>query len=317
MRSHKLSSKPHKSNAPAHVPRLAFEAIGTQWLVDLAVPPAQVPVLANHITARIAEFDKTYSRFRSDSLVTAMSKRAGSFTLPTDAPPLLAFYRSMYRATKGAVTPLIGQTLADAGYDATYRLTPKQLSVPPAWSDVLSYQFPALTLSRPALLDFGAAGKGYVVDLICELLDQHGVDAYCVDAGGDMRRHSNDGGRLRIGLEDPDNPERVIGAIELASQSLCGSAGNRRNWGTYHHIIDPKRLVSPRHIAAVWAMADTAMVADGMTTCLFFAPAHVLRKRFTFDYAILYANGSLECSAAFAGAFFKDHTSRKDVHEAT
>ncbi len=287
-------------------PKLSFEAIGTHWEIDL--PPDIAAKVRQEITAaihaRIDEFDRHYSRFRADSLVSAMAVRAGEYRLPVDAKPLLDLYRDLYRATDGAMTPLIGQVLDDAGYDANYSFKPQPLTPAPSWDATLEYDFPRLTLKHPALLDFGAAGKGYLVDLVAEIIEAHGVVSYCVDAGGDIRYRHPDHQPLKVGLEHPENPRQVIGVAQLAGGSLCGSAGNRRAWDKFHHIIHPQALASPRHIRAVWAMADTTLLADALTTALFFTSPEALRKHYSFDYAIIYNDYSLSASPKFPASFF-------------
>jgi thiamine biosynthesis lipoprotein len=303
---------------------LNFEAIGTVWSVEVynALTPAQSRELERAIPARIDKFDRHYSRFRPDSLVSRMARNAGTYRLPADARPLFDLYHELYRHSAGAVTPLIGQTLADAGYDADYRLTPRLLTPPYAWDEVLDYDYPRLTLHRPALLDLGAAGKGYLVDLVAQVLAAHGATAYCVDAGGDMcyRRppappraatpypaeSSRPAPPLRVGLEHPADPTQVIGVAELPGEgiSLCGSAGNRRAWAGYHHILDPHQLQSPRHLAAVWVTAATTLLADALTTALYFVEPAKLNRYYKFDYALLYADYTLEHSGNFPAQFF-------------
>jgi thiamine biosynthesis lipoprotein len=256
------------------------------------------------ITKRIDEFDATYSRFRSDSLVTTMSQRSGMFELPDDAVVLLDWYDELYRLSDGAVTPLIGQTLADTGYDAGYSLRAKSdIATTPDWQERLSYNGRTLTLHEPTLLDFGAAGKGYLVDLLASLLENAGHTAYCIDAGGDMvYRHPTD--HLQVGLENPDNTTQAIGVATIRNQALCGSATNRRAWGERHHILDPHTATSPMRIKATWVTADSALIADGLTTALFFVTPAKLKSRYTFEYAMLYADGQLEYSPQFAAEFF-------------
>jgi thiamine biosynthesis lipoprotein len=221
---------------------------------------------------------------------------------------LLELYHQLYERTDGALTPLIGQTLSAAGYDAAYSLRPAaELPTPPAWAEVLSYDGAQLTLSRPALLDFGAAGKGYLVDLVGEVLEAAGVTSYCVDAGGDLRyrRPEAEAQPLRVGLEHPGDPTQVVGVVELPpGLSLCGSAGNRRAWAGYHHILDPRTLASPQHLAAVWVTASTTLLADALTTALFFVAPAALRDYYEFEYACLAADFTLEASPGFAAEFF-------------
>lgn len=299
MPSNKSRSKPAKT-----LERLRFDAIGTQWTIDFLLPEGiSVSEVESPVRARIDEFDTYYSRFREDSWITQLSQKAGIYRLPEDARPLFDFYRQLYRLTDGLFTPLIARTLADAGYDAAYSLQSRPLSAPPAWDDVLEYNFPQLRLRQPALLDFGAAGKGYLVDIIGALLLDLGVRSFCIDAGGDILSHNLDQG-FTIGLEHPAKPGKIIGTLALPSQSLCGSAGNRRAWGDFHHVINPRTLQSPRHLAAVWVKAEDALIADGLATALFFVPASILATCYSFEYAVLYADFALEHSAGFGADFF-------------
>src|ERR1700733_4441864 len=107
----------------------AFEAIGTQWSIQSSdnISEHAEQALKKAIADRIEVFDKTYSRFRDDSLVSKASQSAGSLTLPEDAKQLFGLYRTLYQITEGAFTPLIGDVLTDAGYDAKYSLKPGKM----------------------------------------------------------------------------------------------------------------------------------------------------------------------------------------------
>jgi thiamine biosynthesis lipoprotein len=283
----------------------SFEAIGTHWTIDIYedISLEKETVIREAVNNRIALFDSHYSRFKKDSLITEMSHHSGIFVMPDDAQPMLEFYKQLYTITKGLVTPLIGQVLSDAGYDAGYSLKQKtQLQAPPSWDSVLDYHHPALTVHQPVLLDFGAAGKGYLIDIVAELLETHGIHSYCVDAGGDMIHRGSSA--LTVGLENPKNTAEAIGIVSLDNKSLCGSAGNRRAWGAMHHIVNPESLDSPKTIAAVWVMADSTMLADGLTTCLFFFSAEILKKMFDFQYLILWQDYSVEKSEGFPSELF-------------
>ncbi|HCC84049.1 TPA: hypothetical protein DEP96_04355 [Candidatus Uhrbacteria bacterium] len=262
--------------------------------------------LERAIHERIEEFDKNYSRFRHDGWIERLATQAGTYAVPADGQPLLALYEKVYRLTDGAVTPLIGQVLVDAGYDAEYSLVQKRLLRQPLrWEDVIDYDGGwRLTMKQPAILDFGAAGKGYLVDLIAELLISFQVTSFTVDAGGDMVQRSITNELLRVGLEHPEDTAQVIGVVELGNRSLCGSAGNRRKWGEYHHIVDPRTLTSPRNILAVWVLAETTMLADALTTCLFFVEPEVMLAEFRFDYLIMYADQMVVQSPGFAAELF-------------
>jgi len=278
---------------------ISFEAIGTSWQIDFYddLSLESFEELQTIIKERIDVFDRTYSRFRSDSLVTRMAQHSGKYEMPEDASLLFSLYRQCYEITNGVVTPLIGQVLVDAGYDASYALRQhRALTVPPAWDDVMEYHYPILTIKTPVLLDVGAAGKGYLVDIVATLLEENGVAHFCVDAGGDMIHRGTT--PIRVGLEHSTDSTKVIGIIELCNKSLCGSSGNRRRWENFHHIINPKTLASAEDILAVWVLADTTMLADMLATALFFMPASTF-KEYSFEYLIVRPDHSIEKSDGF------------------
>jgi thiamine biosynthesis lipoprotein len=283
-----------------------FEAIGTKWIIDVPQLPESLAEeqLKKAVQKRIELFDLTYSRFRKDSLVTQMSQRGGTYKLPEDAQLLLDAYEKFYRITNGTVTPLIGQTMEQAGYDADYSLTPGHLTSPPAWNEVLHYKFPNLEIKIPSMLDFGAAGKGYLIDIIGQLLESLGINSFCIDASGDILQQSDVGEILEVGLENPSNTTQAIGIAKIRNQSLCASSGNRRKWGNFNHIINPHTLLSPENILATWTTAQTALIADGLATCLFFTPAKQLQSHFDFEYLILYKDRSIERSQQFPAELF-------------
>lgn len=282
--------------------KFEFEAIGTHWTIDIyeALSSQEESALLVQITERIELFNAAYSRFKKDSLISRISQEPGQYELSDDAEAMLTLYHELYTATGGLFTPFMGQVLSDAGYDAQYSLKQKrELSAPPAWNDVIEYHHPLLTVKKPFSFDFGAAGKGYLIDIIGQLIEASGLNRYCIDAGGDILHRNTV--PLRIGLEHPDDTSKVIGVVELQNRSLCGSAGNRRKWQNFHHIINPKQLSSPTSILAVWVMADSTMLADAIATCLFFVEPGTL-SAYEFEYLLIRDDYSIDGSNAFKSA---------------
>lgn len=248
---------------PAASPVWEFEAIGTRWQVQT---PAPVPdrVRAD-LGVLIEEFDRAWSRFRADSLVTALARGARAVPLPPDGAAMLHLYAALSAATAGAVNPLVGGPLARRGYDASYGFVDAGAEPAPAdWTDRLAWRHGRLTLTAPAVVDVGALGKGRLVDLVAAKVDGPVV----VDASGDLLVR---GMPQRIALEHPYDPARAIGVWEVTDGALCASAVNRRAWGAgLHHVLDARTGEPVQTVAATWAVAATAMVADAVATALFF-----------------------------------------------
>lgn len=281
---------------------LAFTAIGTQWQIETEAPLHDD--LVQRVYRRIDEFDLAYSRFRGDSLVSGVATSAGTVEFPDDALALFELYDTLFETTEGAVTPLIGQALTDLGYDAEYSLTRKRASRPAAdWRSDIRRNGSTVTTTTPQLIDVGAAGKGYLVDIVGDILIDAGVTEFVIDASGDLLVSTAE--PRRIALEHPFDPTLAIGVIELSRGSICASGSNRRVWGEgLHHILDGRTGQPASDVIATWAIADTALVADGLATALFFSRPDRLAAVYDFHYVRVFSSGRAERSVGLPGELF-------------
>lgn len=269
-----------------------FEAIGTGWEIE-----SVRGLTASERTAVgdiIDRFDREWSRFREDSQITALARTGGTVPAPPDAVAMLDAYRELAAATAGAVNPLVGESLSALGYDAAYSLSAGAPQAAPAdWQEVLRWSDSRVTLTRPAIIDVGALGKGRLVDLVLQALSGVPGDLV-VDAGGDLAVR---GAEVRVGLEHPYDPARAIGVVAVRDRALCASAVNRRAWGDgLHHVLDARTGVPVRTWAATWAIADDAMTADAAATALFFDGGPELAARWNVHWVRMSTDGRAQRS---------------------
>lgn len=282
-----------------------FEAIGTQWVIDVSseISEAEWTQISQRITRTITDFDNYYSRFIPDSFINSLKSKKGTIEVEEDFVSMLWAYLPLYHLTEGQFTPLVGQLLADAGYDENYSFDEKELTNVPALTNVVEVLDPNhINLKQPALFDFGAIGKGYLIDKVADILRAEKIKEFTVDAGGDIVYETLSDRKLTIGLEHPDDITKIIGTVQLQNRAICGSAGNRRKWGRFHHIINPKTKISPKDVVAVWVLANKCAVADGLSTALFFVEPEILARQFNFDYIII-KNGGVRYSKNLAIEF--------------
>lgn len=284
-----------------------FEAIGTLWVCDVFEKGtfAAKQQLEDAMLSRIDGFDVAYSRFRLDSLVSTIAKNKGEYAFPDDARKLFAVYRQLYDLTDGRFTPLIGNLMEEIGYDRLYSLKPLQkVHYPPSLDDVIEIVDSKIISKKPVVLDFGAGGKGYLLDLIGEFLSGHGIASFCLDAGGDIVYHTKTDKPLRVGLEHPHNVKQVIGVATILNQSICGSAGNRRAWEGYHHIMNPQTLHPVSDYLASWVVADSGLLADSLATAIMLTEPEKLQKVFDFEYLLLLSDFSVKKSKNFPAELY-------------
>jgi len=287
---------------PAH--KWQFDAIGTRWTIE-TVQPLDTTV-KQMVLDRIARFDKTYSRFRDDSLASALMQ-PGTHIFPDDFSPLFSLYRSLYKLTDGRMTPFIGSVLEQAGYDKAYSFTKRTLQLPATVSDISWDGDRTITTTKPIVLDVGAAGKGYAVDIVYELLKDFGYESFVIDAGGDIRTLNM---QQQIGLEHPHDATKIIGVATISNQSICASATNRRAWKDTHHIYDAKTVQPVHDVIATWVIAETALHADAIATALFFVSPRTLEDAFSFEYVRANSRNQLDYSPGFKGKLFHENAAK-------
>ncbi|TQC48997.1 FAD:protein FMN transferase [Rhodococcus sp. WS4] len=283
-----------------------FQAIGTDWEIHTEQPlPEQV---RRSICSVTEDFDHVWSRFRADSLVTlvARAEGGGRFEFPARDLALFELYDRLVAATDGAVDPLIGRDLELFGYDARYSLVTDTAALVhrrrDRWLSDIHRDGTTIASDRPTVIDVGAAGKGYLVDLVSHTLTEEGIDRFFVEASGDMRHRGAEA--VRVGLEHPRAPGRVIGTVYLRDGSLCASATTRRTWGAgLHHVLDGRTRRPVADVVATWVLAADAATADGLATALFVSEPASLRS-FEFSWVRMLADGRVQWSDNFDGDLF-------------
>ena len=282
---------------PAAAASWRFEAIGTAWEVVTDEPlPSAVRAA---VRAVIDGFDREWSRFRADSVVSGLAPSGGAVPRPADAVPMLDAFAALDAATGGAVNPLVGESLSALGYDAAYSLQEREARPAPAdWRERLTWRDGTLSLSGPATIDVGAVGKGRLVDLVLDVVAAASPGDVVVDASGDLAVR---GRPQRIGLEHPFDPRRAIGVWEVRDAALCASAINRRAWPsvtetTLHHVLDARTGQPVRTYAATWAVAADAMTADAIATALFFDGGPALAHEWGAEWLRMTTDGAVEWS---------------------
>ncbi len=128
-------------------------------------------------------------------------------------------------------------------------------------------------------LTFDGIAKGFIVDEACKILDEHGIENYLVNAGGDMRTKGYAKLNLfsktkwRIAIEDPNKEGNYPSFIELENKALATSGSYEKNFNNnLHHIIMPTisedytldDISAP--IKSVSVLAPNTMEADALAT---------------------------------------------------
>lgn len=267
--------------------------------------------------------------------------------------PLFAIYDDFYNATHGAFDACIGADLLALGYDNSVRFIPQSAvstgknenssidswsnyrrALPVTWADI-SQGGGGTTLctNQPVQLDFGAAGKGYFVDLVTQIIKEelgeelHADFDFLVNAGGDMRAYfSEENSQIKVALENPFDTTQAVGVASIASGALCASSNARRRWKVKDangfesnliatHLINALDGIPACDLCASWAYAPSktcdfpTAYADAIASALFVSQENYLQKivqNVGAEFAVMLPNHVLRKTCAFSAHFFAD-----------
>lgn len=284
----------------------SYESMGTWWEISIwdSIDKKKFDELKAEVIQSSELFDKTYSRFKADSLVSKIAETSGKFFVPLDFTKMLQWYIDLYLLSDKTISPFVGKVLSDMGFDENYSLKSKN-KISKAFDLLKSVSIidsTTIKTTRPLLFDFGALGKGYFVDKIAAFLKRKGVKRFLVNGSGDIFYQGEE--VIKVGLEHPKDTSKVIGTMEMTTGTMCASAGNRRKWGKFNHIIDPRTSKPAEDIIATWVMSDKCVLSDALATCLFFVPPDNFEREYKFEYLILNKEMKVKRSEGFAAELF-------------
>ena len=238
---------------------------GTGFGADLSLRlegPGASQALAE-LPARIAEIEARFSLYRASEL-TALNAAGGGRLSPPMAR-VLSLCDRLHGLTRGAFDPTVQplwRALAE-GHD------PKPARALIGW-DRVRFQQDRITLAPGQALTLNGLAQGFAADLIRAWLAGRGFPRALIDMG----EYAALGASYEIGIADPE--AGLLGQRRLEpGRALATSSPRALLVGGEPHILHPKGL------APLWSSvtveADSAALADGLSTALVFAPRAEIR----------------------------------------
>lgn len=267
-----------------------WPAMGSFGTVALpAADEARLDAAANAVREALGSVEQELSSFIPDSVVSRLNALAGSdepLVLTPHAEAVFRLSRDAHRASGGAFDPTVGPLMRLWGF--------RNMPAPPAPPDAAALAETAQTVGwqrvdwpgdtarltvKGMRLDFGAVAKGYGVDVAFDRLRKEGHANLMVNLGGNLRcagtaRPDRQG--WVVAVRDPYLPygEGSLGTLTLTGGRATATSGRYERFidiagKRYAHVIDPRTGQPVSGMAQVTVLADTAGVADALSTSLF------------------------------------------------
>ena len=263
---------------PCH--SFSFAAMGTDCAIHLyARTPAEAEAAAAAAMAEVLRIEARYSRFRSDSDLSAINRVAaagGLVTVDAETAALLDYAVACHAHSDGLLDITSG--LLRRAWDFS------EPSRPPAAADIAAlldrvgldkvrWERPHLSFLRCGMeIDFGGIGKEYAADQAVAACLACGVGHGLVDLGGDLAvigPHPS-GAPWRIGIRHPRQADSVMAEVLVAQGGVATSGDYERcvmiDGRRHGHILDPRTGWPSQGLASVSVVAGGCLPAGSLST---------------------------------------------------
>ncbi len=278
--------QPEIKDKTVHISGLTM---GTTWSVVLLPPPdgTDVVTIKLLLQQRLEKINSLMSTYDPESELSRFNNQTSTdwFAISEETAEVVALSLEISRLTGGSFDVSVGPLVELWGFGARKRgeTIPTNEEISESLAMVgyenikLSREPAAVKKLIPRLrIDLSAIAKGYAVDALAELLDQHGIQNYLVEVGGELQisGHRNDGGAWQIAIEKPLEDAREVSTVFPLTNTALATSGNYRNFylengQRYAHTLDPVSGKPIRHkLASATVLDPTCARADALATAL-------------------------------------------------
>lgn len=281
--------------------------------------------------AEIQRLDNLLSIGKEDSEISKLNK-SGSAALSDDTAVMVTKALDLYKSTGGAFDITVLPLMELWGFTTQEYYVPTedeiQSTLQRVGADKLTWDesTKTLTLGDKQEIDLGGIAKGFTSSRIMEIFKKDGVTCGMVSLGGNVHLlgTKQDGSAWRVGIQDPNNTDDMLGVLEANDCAVITSGAYERNFEkdgvTYHHIIDPATgKPSNSGLTSVTIVSKDGTLADGLSTSLFVmgkdkAIAYWKQHADEFDTILVDKDRNVYITEGIAGNFSPDSVSADQVH---
>jgi FAD:protein FMN transferase len=237
-------------------------ALGADAEIQLSGPQSQIDRAFAEIPALLDSIEAEFSLYRPNSALAQLN-RTGRLTPSPRFARLCQICDQMHQQTQGVFDPTVQplwQALASGGDLAAARRAI-------GWDRI--HLGEEILLEKGQALTFNGIAQGYASDLLRSYLRDQGFALGQVNIG----EYVAWGGPHIVGISDP--LAGLLAQLRITDAALAVSSPNSTLIAGQPHILHPKGL--PPLWSTVAVEADSAALADGLSTSLVFATKREIR----------------------------------------
>jgi len=235
----------------------------------------------------LKRLEAIFSVYRADSSISMLNRDGVLENAPADFVAMLTRALSLAKISDGVYDPTV-QPLWQA-YFRHFTASnpdpagpaPRELAAALALVDWRGVEIDAtrnrVSFARPGMgLTLNSGAQGYITDRVTDVLRAHSFDRMLVDMGEPRALSAKpDGSAWRIAIANPANPGNAVTTLEVVDKCVSTSGGYGTlfdNAGAFTHIMNTRTGSTAPAMLGVSVVADTGIVADGLSTAMLMAP---------------------------------------------
>jgi thiamine biosynthesis lipoprotein len=270
---------------PPAIYSFTFSAMASHCEVRIAAPDdATARRWSDRAIDEVRRIETKYSRYRDDSVTTAINRAAGATAVEVDSETraLLDFGAELHRQSGGAFDLTSGVLRRAWDFKAARVPTADEIAaiLPLVGWQHVEWDGTHLRLPKSGMeIDFGGIGKEYAADRAATCLLDAGAVHGLVNLGGDVRivGPQPDGAAWSVGVQDPrGEPGEAIASMPLGSGAMTTSGDYERYFERdgrrYCHLLDPQTGWPVSHWRSMSVVAPLAVLAGACATVAMLKP---------------------------------------------
>ncbi|MBJ6125593.1 FAD:protein FMN transferase [Microvirga sp. BT325] len=276
----------HAPRAEAHLVTWQGQAMGAVATLQVHHHDrAAAERLVERALAEVRRLEAVFSLHRDDSALSTLNRQGFLIAPPAALVELLSECRRCWELTGGAFDPtvqalwiLYRDHFSQPGADPQ---GPPETALQAALARVgfgqVAFDADRIVLPRRGMgLTLNGIAQGYATDRVVDILRAGGIASSLVDMG-ELRAIGPrpSGEPWRVGLADPDHPERIGETLDLVDQAVATSGGYGFRFepeGRFNHLLDPRTGASAGLYRSVTVVMPSAMAADALSTAFSLLP---------------------------------------------
>lgn len=270
----------------------------------------------------IERIDKKYNSKREESLIYALNHATvDSVALDEEGQYLFQQVLEAYRFSHKKYDITISPLLKVWGFEKeSVEAVPNPKDLAEAMAkvdfDKVKLEEGKISFQKPVEeMDTGSFLKGYALARAKEVMLEEGIQSAFITSISsiDLIGSKPEEKPWRIALEDPENPQEILGVLSLQDKAL-GVSGDYQTYveidgERYHHILDKESGYPVMDKKMVVVICEDGLEADLYSTSFFLMPIeevlHYVNSRETMEVLIVDSNREFHMSQGFGQYFSK------------